>query len=276
MNEGEGLMSDDEWLARNARALDWEEAQGTESWDRAKTEGRAAVVVKGGRGLGRYRLAMPEGKDPHEVLLVKSGDGSYAGACSCKGFRANSWPCAHLCTLRQDEALDDREIAQSSEYVAELVPEDVQEEPGDVEEAPEPPAEVDGTSPPAPDDAFARELPDVPDQYVMELDGDAYIRRAGYARLAKAAGFRISILEVVGAHETEWERAKYRATVMDEDGNNLASDVGTAGPPESEGMDDAECHLDELAATRAATRALAWATGEGLTAVAEVKPEADR
>jgi len=117
---------------------------------------------------------------------------------------------------------------------------------------------------------FAGELPDVGREYVMEMGGETYIRRAGYARLARSEGYRLQFDEVVGAHETDWTRSKYRAHVFDETGEQVSEDIGTAGPPENEDMADAESNLDELAATRAATRALAWATGEGLTAVAEV------
>jgi len=117
---------------------------------------------------------------------------------------------------------------------------------------------------------FAGELPDVGKEYVMEMGGETYIRRAGYARLARSEGYRLSFDEVVGAHETDWTRSKYRVVVLDESGEQVAEDVGTAGPPQNEDMAAAESNLDELAATRAATRALAWETGEGLTAVEEI------
>ena len=120
------------------------------------------------------------------------------------------------------------------------------------------------------EDPFAGELPNVDDQYVMNLGGDTYIRRAGYARIAKSCGYRLDDLdEVVGAHETDWKHSKYRATIVDEDGNVVGEDVGSAHV-DAEDLKDAHAHLDELAATRAVTRALGWATGEGLTAVAEV------
>jgi hypothetical protein len=107
----------------------------------------------------------------------------------------------------------------------------------------------------------------------MELGGSPYIRRAGYARLAHSEGYRLDFEEVVGAHENDWTRSKYRVRVLDEGGQQVAEDVATAGPPEVEDLKDASANLDELAATRAATRALAWATGEGLTAVEEVAEE---
>lgn len=266
----------DQWLARNARALEFDDAQGTESWDRAREHGQEAFITGPAGPMGRYRVELPDGEDQHETLLVKNSDGDYAGACDCEGFRMHDKPCAHLCTLRLEEWGGQIEIATSTEYVAELTENGNGREEPEPAGAPTPPAQAGDASTITGDDAFATALPDVPDQYVMELGGDTYIRRAGYARLARSAGLRLSLVEVVGAHETGYERAKYRATVMGPDGDNLASDVGTAGPPEMEEMGDAEMHLDELAATRAATRALAWATGEGLTAVAEVKPEADR
>jgi len=119
-------------------------------------------------------------------------------------------------------------------------------------------------------DACADPLPDVDSQYVMEMGGETYIRRAGYARLGQQQGFRPVPDIVQYAHEGDDQRAVVLGKVLNDDGEIIAQDVGTAGPPEYEDMDGAEANLDELATTRALTRAMAWATGEGLTAVEEI------
>jgi hypothetical protein len=142
--------------------------------------------------------------------------------------------------------------------------------------APQPAVAADGSVPAEThpeDDAFANPLPDVDKKYVIQMDGEQYIRKAGYARLLRQQGWRVLSTEIVGAHETDWTRAKYRAVILDEDEQTLAQSVGTAGPPDMEDMADAEMHLDELAETRAWTRAASIATGEGMTALAEVHPD---
>jgi hypothetical protein len=130
----------------------------------------------------------------------------------------------------------------------------------------QPPESTDeDTTPATPSDPFAKELAeDVPERYVMELRGEPYIRRAGYAALARDAGLRIQIYAVESASETGFEYARYEAMVNDQDGVTLAKDVGTARL-ETEDLEGAEGELDELAATRAARRALEWATGAGNT-----------
>lgn len=142
--------------------------------------------------------------------------------------------------------------------------------------APQPVVATDGAVPAEThpeDDAFANPLPEVDDKYAISMDGETYIRRAGYARLLRQQGWRVLSTEIVGAHETDWERSKYRAVILDEDEQTLAQSVGTAGPPDKEDMNNAEMHLDELAETRAWTRAASIATGEGMTALAEVHPD---
>lgn len=222
----------------------------------------------------------------------------------CDGFRFHSKPCAHLCALAQLDVLEDvvpiderraQEIAfgidaevvdhTETQTADEVLDEDVQEDDAvdDVESKPvsddEPQGSTRENRPVTPSNSakvaesevntFAGELPDVPDQFVMELGGDTYIRRAGYARLAYSAGLRLELEEIVGAHEMDWDHAKYAARVIDEDGQQVANDVGSAHA-DAEDLQDAHANLDELAATRAASRAMAWATGEGLNAVEEI------
>jgi len=301
------------YLERNADVVDIEAVRenDSESWKRALDESSQADVEDLDE-LGRFVVQLPDGSSAHDVLLVKDAGENLVGACDCKGWTMHGDACAHLCTLAQRDVLDD--IIQRNNKVAEhlldvreddpdvdvvehapdrddqedAVDGDPVEDPVDDGEAqdgatgtPAKPVEAvepqgkDAEDLPANDDSdpFAGKLPDLPDHLVMEMDGEPYIRRAGYARLAKAEGFRLDLREVVGAHQTDWKRAKYHARVEDESGNVVASDVGSAHL-DVEDMANAEANLDELAATRAACRALAWATGEGLTAVEEVAAEA--
>jgi len=144
--------------------------------------------------------------------------------------------------------------------------------PAPPEEEPAVPAESDETTPQQFHDAgaFATTMPEVDEKYAMQMGGETYIRKAGYARLLKQQGWRVRRDEIVGSHETDYQRAKYEARIVDESGEVLAEAVGTAGPPDSEDMSDADMHLDELAETRAWTRAASIATGEGMTALVEV------
>jgi len=264
-------------LAQQADRLEPEDAKGTQSWDRAKVPHGASDLKVEGRSLGRIGVQLPDSDTLHECLIVQAPDGTTAGACDCEGWSYQDYPCAHLSHLLILESLDNVNLDTSAEYVAELLSDaqssehraegdDTGEDTDDPAPAPEP-AEP---ATPARDDAFAEPMPDVDDRFVMNLNGDTYIRKAGYARLLHQAGLTVKSVEVVGAHETEWTRAKYRAQIVNGDGEVVAQQVGTAGPPDKEGLADAEMHLDELAETRAWTRAAALATGEGMTALAEV------
>lgn len=74
-------------------------------------------------------------------------------------------------------------------------------------------------------------------------------------------------MPVVPAHETDFQHALYRGQVWEagDDPGEGWEDVGTARL-EHENLDGAEANLDELAATRAITRALSWSTGAGISA----------
>jgi hypothetical protein len=298
-DEGRGI----DWLERNATLLPISDLKDTDSWDRAGEQRRDAEIQPLDSD-DLFRVKLPDG-DPHLVLMVRNTDNEKVGACSCEGYRYNDH-CAHLLTLamldvtEQYVRLQDMRAAQlrSDPVDAEIIDHSDQEDVLDAgddrddreddhgdDPSPQEPEVVESTTKDVPDTqgstgenqpadpstkAFAGELPDVGKEYVMEMGGETYIRRAGYARLARAEGFRLTFEEIVGAHETDWTHSKYWVRVVNEDGEHIAEDVGTAGPPDAEDMSDAESNLDELAATRAATRALAWATGEGLNAVAEV------
>ena len=114
-------------------------------------------------------------------------------------------------------------------------------------------------------DPFASQLStNVPERFVMEIGGETYIRRAGYAAIARDANLRVSVDPVTAAEDTDFQHARYHAVVRDADGEVLGEDFGTAHL-EGEDLDGAEYQLDELASTRAVRRALEWATGAGST-----------
>jgi len=264
-------------IAQRARCIDFEEAKETESWKRG-VGGASNVEIKTDvEGLGQQIVLLPDGDEGHRTLLVRSPDGEYVGACDCDGDTYHDTACAHLCVLRALEGIDAFDVETSGTFVEELKSAGSDPENGENDTAEEiETADVVDT----PDeqaapttrrkDAFAEPLPDVDEQYVMELGGETYIRRAGYARLGHEAGLR-PVPEIVQyAHEGENGRAVVLGKVLNSDGEIVAQDIGTAGPPEYEDMDGAEANLDELAVTRAISRAMAWATGEGLTAVEEI------
>jgi len=291
------------WLRRNARRIDVQEAKGTESWDRVDP-GLSSSLVTAQEARGHHAITLPDSGNTHECIFVESPDGTTVGACDCTGFVANDHPCAHLVALgtldvmnkwspptdsslvgtleggRKPDYHPDREQGDVTRYEEPPEPSTdggegdvVPVESGESEDTPAPPEREETV--PQRDDAFASPMPDVPSEYVMQLDGETYIRRAGYARLAKQAGFRVEISPLVQPEETEPPRAKYQAVVKDGEGEIVGQDIGTSGPPDVESMADAEAHLDELAITRAKTRALSWATGEGLTALSELPEHAN-
>ena len=114
-------------------------------------------------------------------------------------------------------------------------------------------------------DPFASELStNVPERFVMEIGHEPYIRRAGYAAIARDANLRVSVDSITAAEDTGFEHSRYKATVRSADGEVLGEDFGTAHLA-GEDLEGAEYQLDELASTRAVRRALEWATGAGST-----------
>jgi len=99
----------------------------------------------------------------------------------------------------------------------------------------------------------------------MTLGGDTYIRRAGFQRLARSEGYRVKTEMRTWASDTDCELAEARARVL-ENGDVVATGTGTAYLPE-EDLSGAAGNLNELAETRALSRAMGWATGAGLSAV---------
>jgi hypothetical protein len=277
-----------EWLARNARHLgdeNWPDTKDTSQRSRA-VENFDDALIAPEEGMGRYQVELPDG-EPHQCLIVKAGD-SYAGACDCDGYQYHDLPCSHLLTLRVGEFSDRVDVPESHDYVMELANDDAQPEKENENEPSEDlmtedtdttpvtkeSTQTTPTPPQQSDDAFAKDLPDVDKQFVLEMGGEKYIRKAGYARLLCQLQWRPVVERDVRAKDTEYERAEVTAKIVDSDGNVRGEAIGTAGPPDREDMTNADMHLDELAETRAWTRAASIATGEGLTAFAELPEKA--
>jgi hypothetical protein len=237
---------------------------------------------------GRYNVRVGDG-DVHTVVLVED-DAGHVGACDCNGWTFHEGNlagdcCAHLCAVAMEAALNSGLVPEVDEDLdvetveAEVVEHGAAADQDDVVDANEKadlsgeradhaasPTPSDGTLPSAElDDPFASELEDVDDRFIMTLGGDPYIRREGFQRLARQEGYRVATEIVTWASETDCELAEARAEIL-EDGEVVATGTGTAYLPE-EDLSGAAGNLNELAETRALSRAMGWATGAGLSAV---------
>lgn len=289
-------------LPHNARRIDPYEARDAETgaWERATNE--SVENVEDLEERGRFAVTFSDGSD-HQVVLVED-DAGYVGACDCNGFAFHGDQpgagCAHVYLLCQMDALssntvpevDDVDVIDGDDMDVDVVEhgadagDDVQEASADPPEHADHAGETvddvvdvsdagvpkgNGTPPgeaksPALDDPFAGALEDVDDRFVMTLGGDPYIRREGFQRLARREGYRVETEMRTWASDTDCELAEASARVLDEDGEVVATGTGTAYLPE-EDLAGAKGNLNELAETRALSRAMGWATGAGLSAV---------
>jgi hypothetical protein len=110
----------------------------------------------------------------------------------------------------------------------------------------------------------------VPSHFVDDIQGVPAINRKGYAVLAEQYDIQVTREFVTYPSETDFEYAEAEATAVTEDGREY-SGFGSAHVDRQDGDD--EHLLGELAETRAIKRALALATGVGMTAVEELKNE---
>jgi predicted nucleic acid-binding Zn finger protein len=244
--------------------------------------------------VGRAKVKVGDG-DTHKVVLVENDEG-HVGYCDCDGFAFHDdlagGCCTHLVALAMEsvvnggliKTLDDvLEVDDVDQDGSAAEPEVVDESDDEIPDATsdalqEASADLtdrdDRADAPTPelDDPFAGALEDVDDQFVMTLGGDPYIRRAGFQRLARAEGYAVETEMRTWASDTDNELAEARARVL-EDGEVVATGTGTAYLPE-EDLSGAAGNLNELAETRALSRAMGWATGAGLSAV-EVDAEAE-
>ena len=269
--------------------------EGIDPWKRAVP---ADVDLQDGNAEDAWRVRLDDG-DRHEVLLA-GVEGEMYGACDCDGwaFHRHEWeparPCAHLSAVRQGHALADVTVPETFagstvdreemdvdvvkpgenpdvDTAAERIDEDSEPTDDVVEDVPQPAEQETASSTRA--DTFAGVLEDIPERFVMELDGDPYIRREGWAHIAHQAGLRVEAEVVTWASETDLDLAEARATVRDQDGDVVATGSATAYR-DCEDLLNAHANLNELAETRAITRALSWATGAGAS-LAEVSADQD-
>jgi len=140
--------------------------------------------------------------------------------------------------------------------------------------APEPPAEQE----PEVVEPGVREMQDkdisddplsvMPSHFVDRIQGTPVINRKGYAVLAEHYGIEVVAEPVTLPGATDHTYAEFRAIATTEDGTEY-SGFGSAHVDRQDGDDP--YLLAELAETRAMKRAVAWATGVGMTAKAEME-----
>jgi len=139
-------------------------------------------------------------------------------------------------------------------------------------------AEEDTTTPPQPTEDDISGKPSVkedpvdwlPDHFIDRIKGVPTVNRKGYAVIASKYGVEVTAEPIVRASETGFEYAEFRAIATTDDGTEY-SGMGSAHVNRDTG--DSPYLLNELAETRAMKRAVAWATGVGLTAVEELQGE---
>jgi len=107
-----------------------------------------------------------------------------------------------------------------------------------------------------------------PEHFVDKISGTPAINRKGYAVMAERFGIEVVAEPITLPSETDFEYAEFRAIAECEDGREY-SGFGSAHVHRDDG-DDPQL-LGELAETRSMKRALAYATGVGMTAVSELK-----
>lgn len=108
----------------------------------------------------------------------------------------------------------------------------------------------------------------MPSHFVDTIQGVPTVNRKGYAVIAAQYDVSVTAEPVTLASETDFEYAEFRAVAETDDGKEY-SGFGSAHVDRQDGDDP--YLLAELAETRALKRALAYATGMGITAVEELK-----
>lgn len=123
-----------------------------------------------------------------------------------------------------------------------------------------------------PDDPSVSEDPIdwLPSHFIDRIQGVPAVNRKGYAVIASKYGVSVEAEPFTLPSETDFEYAEFRATATTADGETY-SGFGSAHIDRMDGDDP--YLLGELAETRALKRAVAWATGVGMTAVSELQGE---
>lgn len=109
----------------------------------------------------------------------------------------------------------------------------------------------------------------MPKHFVDEIDGEPAINRKGYAVLAEHYDISVTSEAVTYPSDSMFEYAEFEATAITADGQEY-SGFGSAHIERGEQGDD-KTLLGEMAETRAVKRALALATGVGMTAIEELQ-----
>ena len=121
------------------------------------------------------------------------------------------------------------------------------------------------------EEEFVTEVKGVPQTFVVNMgtaqNKSIHIKKEGYYYLASKMGIDFGAEPIKTSVELDGEKAIYRGWA-EKDGQRWEN-VGTAHLP-GEDMQGAEYNLDELAATRAACRALSMATGTGVASMEEM------
>jgi hypothetical protein len=129
-------------------------------------------------------------------------------------------------------------------------------------------------TPAAKKDFVAGQLGDIPQQFVMEMQGKPYVMKAGLLFMAKKMG--VKGIQVEAVHYSFQKAsddplsgvAVCKATVTLQDGS-VYSDIGIASK-ENTNSKIAAGNLDHMASTRASNRALRLATACGMCSIEEL------
>jgi len=108
----------------------------------------------------------------------------------------------------------------------------------------------------------------LPSHFIDSIQGTPTVNRKGYAVIASKYNVSVEAEPVVRASETGFEHAEFRAVATTENGQTY-SGFGSAHVDRQDGDDP--YLLNELAETRSMKRAVAWATGVGMTAIEELQ-----
>lgn len=156
---------------------------------------------------------------------------------------------------REPESVDEAELEKEVEEVEAEV----------VETGETPPEPVD-----IPDDPSIEKDPVdwLPSHFVDQIQGVPTVNRKGYAVIASKYGISVQSEPVTLPSETDFEFAEFKAIAETPEGETYTG-FGSAHISREDG-DDAYL-LGELAETRAMKRAVAWASGVGLTAIEELQ-----
>jgi len=119
--------------------------------------------------------------------------------------------------------------------------------------------------------AFVASIDDIPEQLIVNLQGQPYITKAGLLWLGKKVGVvGIKTEAIINSWENEKKVAKYRATVYMSNGGEYSSEGIAIPDGQNIKMRTMFAFVDHLAETRAVNRALRMATNCGFVSAEEI------